>query len=152
MALLDCAINKKCCTVDGGRGICPVFSSPPRGICQLKSPHPREFAIQGKKNANSRGSARGGLGAGGIDWCIAKTNFLMLFLFPARFAHACYSSRMIDRFLNQSGISLNLRTGPTGHAPLFNQWDGALVFINKQIKTSPQSSKSFKTTDGVWQN
>ena len=49
MALLDCAINKKCCTVDGGRGICPLFSSPPRGICQLKSPHPRKFAIQGKK-------------------------------------------------------------------------------------------------------
>ena len=49
MALLDCAINKKCCTVDGGRGICPLFSSPPRGICNLKSPHPREFAIQGKK-------------------------------------------------------------------------------------------------------
>ena len=31
-------------------------------------PHPREFAIQGKKNANARGSARGrGLGAAGID-------------------------------------------------------------------------------------
>ena len=30
----------------------------------------------------------------------AKTNFLMLLLFPARFAHARYSSRMIDRFLN----------------------------------------------------
>ena len=44
MALLDCAINKKCCTVDGGRGICPLFSFPPRGICQLNSPHPREFA------------------------------------------------------------------------------------------------------------
>ena len=57
MALLDCAINKKCCTVDGGRCICPLFSSPPRGICQLKSPHPREFAIQGKKNANARGGA-----------------------------------------------------------------------------------------------
>ena len=53
MALLDCAINKKYCTVDGGRG-----------ICQLKSPHPREFAIQGKRNANSRGSARGG----GLGW------------------------------------------------------------------------------------
>ena len=38
MALLDCAINKKCCTVDGGRGIGPLFSSPPRRICQLKSP------------------------------------------------------------------------------------------------------------------
>ena len=40
--------------------ICRLFSSPPRGIWQLKSPHPREFAIQGKKNANARGSARGG--------------------------------------------------------------------------------------------
>ena len=59
-ALFDCAINEKCCSVDGGRGICPLFSSPPRGIWQLKSPHPREFAIQGKKNANARGSARGG--------------------------------------------------------------------------------------------
>ena len=38
----------------------PFFSSPPRGIWQLKSPHPREFAIQGKKNANAWGSARGG--------------------------------------------------------------------------------------------
>ena len=63
MALLDCAINKKCCTVDGGRCICPLFSSPPLGICQLKGPHPREFSIQGKKNANSRGSAWGGGGA-----------------------------------------------------------------------------------------
>ena len=41
-------------------GHLPFFSSPPRGIWQLKSPHPREFAIQGKKNANARGSARGG--------------------------------------------------------------------------------------------
>ena len=74
MALFDCAINEKCCSVDGGRGICPLFSSPPRGIWQLKSPHPREFAIQGKKNANVRGSAgggEGGLGVGGIDWCIS---------------------------------------------------------------------------------
>ena len=31
------------------RGICPLFSSPPRGIWQVMSPHPREFAIQGKK-------------------------------------------------------------------------------------------------------
>ena len=32
-ALFDCAINEKCCSVDGGRGICPLFSSPPPGIC-----------------------------------------------------------------------------------------------------------------------
>ena len=36
----------------------------------------------------------------------------------------------------QSGISLNLRTGPTGQATLFNQWEGALVFIKIQIKIS----------------
>ena len=62
MALLDCAINTKCCAVDGGRGIFPLFSSPPRGICQLKSLHSREFAILGKKNANSGGSTREGEG------------------------------------------------------------------------------------------
>ena len=60
MVLLDSSINEKCCSVDGGRGIFPLFSSSPRGIWQLKSPHPREFAIQGKKkNANAWGSARG---------------------------------------------------------------------------------------------
>ena len=47
MALLDCAINEKCCSVDGGRGICPLFrptagdltaqESPLPGIC-----HPRQ--------------------------------------------------------------------------------------------------------------
>ena len=51
MALLDCAINEKCCSVDRGRG-----------IWQLKSPHRREFAIQGKKNGNAPG------GGGGEGW------------------------------------------------------------------------------------
>ena len=55
-ALFDCAINEKSCNVDGGRGISPLFSSPPKGIWQLKSSHPREFAIQGKQN----------------DWCITS--------------------------------------------------------------------------------
>ena len=49
MALFDCAINEKFCSVDGGRGICPLFSSPPQGIWQLTSPHHLEFAIQNKK-------------------------------------------------------------------------------------------------------
>ena len=62
MALFDCAINEKCCSVDGGRGICPLFSSPPRGIWQLKSPHPREFAIQGKKMLMPGGQPEGGGG------------------------------------------------------------------------------------------
>ena len=63
MELFDWAINEKCCSVDGGRGICPLFLSPPRGNWQLKSPHPRAFPIQGKKNANAPGSAPGGGGS-----------------------------------------------------------------------------------------
>ena len=71
MALFYCAISEKCCSVVGGRGICPLFSSPPRGIWKLKSPHPGEFVVQGKKktkqnktnaNANARGLSRGGAG------------------------------------------------------------------------------------------
>ena len=53
-ALFDCAINEKYCSDDGGWGICPLFSSPPRGIWQLKSPNPQEFAIKGKNNANTQ--------------------------------------------------------------------------------------------------
>ena len=34
----------------------------PRGIWQLKSPHPRDFAIQGQKNANARGGQSWGKG------------------------------------------------------------------------------------------
>ena len=73
------------CKVDGGRGICTLYSSAPRGIWQLKNPRSREFAIQGKKNANARGQpggveGGGGLGAAGIDWCItAATDYC----FPA---------------------------------------------------------------------
>jgi len=75
-ALFDCAMNEKCCSVVGGRGIWPVFSSPPRGIWQLKSPHPREFAIQGKKMlmpGGQPGGGGGGLGAAGIDWPLRGT-------------------------------------------------------------------------------
>ena len=43
MSLLECAINEKCCSVDGGRGICRLFPSPPRGSWQLKSPCPRTY-------------------------------------------------------------------------------------------------------------
>ena len=64
--------------------ICPLFSSPPRGIWQLKSPHPWEFAIQGKKNVNARGSARGGGGGGGVvvgaghrwNWLMRKFKYI----------------------------------------------------------------------------
>ena len=68
MPLLDCVINEKCCSVDGGRGICSLYSFPPRGIWQLKSSRPREIAkYPRQKNANARGYQPRGLGAAGID-------------------------------------------------------------------------------------
>ena len=66
-------------TEDGA--FAPLFRPSPggRGIWQLKSPHPRAFSIQGKKNSNARGSARGGWGGGlvaaGIDWYISHSFF-----------------------------------------------------------------------------
>ena len=72
MALLDFVVNEKCCSVDRGRGICPLVSSPPREIWQLKSPHPREFAIQGKKKVLMPGDQPGGGGWAG-NWLMHKT-------------------------------------------------------------------------------
>ena len=69
MALLDCAINEKCCTVDEGGGICPLFSSSPQGIWQLKSPHPREFALLSKaKKMLMPGGQPGGGGGVEVRW------------------------------------------------------------------------------------
>jgi len=58
-----------------GGGICPLPLSPPQGSCEGKCPHPRKFAIQGKKNANARGLAQGGMGTVGIDRCITRDEF-----------------------------------------------------------------------------
>ena len=78
MALFDRAINEKCCSVDGGRGICTLFSSSPRGIWTLNIPHPREFAIQGKTTLIPGGQPGGG-GAVGIDWCM-KLRLIVMFI------------------------------------------------------------------------
>ena len=58
MVLLDCAINENVAVFTEDGAFALFFR--PRGIWQLKSPHPREFAIQGKENATARGSVRGG--------------------------------------------------------------------------------------------
>ena len=63
-ALFDCAINEKCCSVDGGRGICPLFSSPLRGIWQLKSPQPGNLLSKAKKMLMLGGQPGGGGGEG----------------------------------------------------------------------------------------
>ena len=70
MALFNPANNEKYCTADRLLSICHLFSFPPRGIWQLKSPHPREFAIQGRKKlcpGVGGGLFLGGLGTAGMD-------------------------------------------------------------------------------------
>ena len=60
MALLDSSINEKCCSVDGGRGICPLFLRPhPGGFDSSRVPTPGNLPSKAKKNANAWGSARG---------------------------------------------------------------------------------------------
>ena len=59
---------KKGRSVDGGRRICPLFSSPTQGIRQLKSPHPQEFTVQGKKMLIPGGQSRGGKAGRRWNW------------------------------------------------------------------------------------
>ena len=62
-ALFGCAVSEKCCSV-----VVPTLGD----LTAQESP-PREVAIQGKKNANSRGSARGGGGGAQLELTDALT-------------------------------------------------------------------------------
>ena len=56
MVPLDRAINEKCCSVDGGRGICPLFFFPtPGDWTAQESPSPGNLPRKAKKNAYVRG-------------------------------------------------------------------------------------------------
>ena len=48
-ALFDCAISEKCCSVDGGMGICRLFSSPPGRFDSSRVPSPRNLPSTEKK-------------------------------------------------------------------------------------------------------
>ena len=51
------------------------FRPHPEGFDSSRVPTPENLPSKAKKNANARGSARvGGLGAGGMDWCIMHRN------------------------------------------------------------------------------
>ena len=69
-ALFDCAINEKCCSVDGGRGICPLFSSSPRSLGPGNLPFEAKKMIMPGDQGDQimpGGGVLGGLGAAGID-------------------------------------------------------------------------------------
>ena len=60
MVLLECAINEKCCNFDGGRGICPIFSTPPRGFDSSRVPTPGNLPSKAKKILIPGGQPRWG--------------------------------------------------------------------------------------------
>ena len=65
MALFNCATNEKCCSVDGGRGICPFFIPTAGDLAAQESPR-LGICYPMQKNANARGvSPAGGGGRGG---------------------------------------------------------------------------------------
>jgi len=74
MALFDCVINEKCCSVDGGWGICPLFHPHPRGFDSL-SPHPRNLPSKAKKMLMPGGQP-GGWGG----WAQVELTDALLFL------------------------------------------------------------------------
>ena len=58
MVPLDREINEKCCSVDGGRGICPLFFFPtPGDWTAQESPSPGNLPRKEKKMLMSGGSA-----------------------------------------------------------------------------------------------
>ena len=61
MALVDCVIRRKCCSVDRGRGISPP---PRRDLTAQETPSPG-ICLLSPKNANARESARERGGGGG---------------------------------------------------------------------------------------
>ena len=77
--LFDCAVIEKCCSVDGGRGICPLFSSPPREIWQLKSPHaPSNLPAKAKKMLMPGGQPEGGGAGRSWNW-LMHNSFTILY-------------------------------------------------------------------------
>ena len=87
MALFDCAINEKCCSVDGGWYICPLISSPPWGFDSSRVPTPRNFPSKAKKMLMPGGQLGGGgwwLGIAGIELMhnfLKKKNIKLLITF-----------------------------------------------------------------------
>ena len=64
MALFDCAINEKCCSVDVGRGICPLFCPHPGGFDSSRVPTPGNLPSKAKKMLMPGGQPERGGGGG----------------------------------------------------------------------------------------
>ena len=112
MALFDCAINKKCCSVDGGRGSCPLFSSPPWGIWGLKSPHPWGICHPRQKMLMPGDQPGGGGGGGWWERAGRSWNWLMHYLRADFISKSLFSnhSQINIMYFNCSKVCLILLT------------------------------------------
>ena len=69
--LLDCMVNEKCCSVDHGRGICPLSSSLRQGMAVQVSIHSKGMLMQCTEvHQVGGGGMLGGVGSPKIDWYI----------------------------------------------------------------------------------
>ena len=62
MALFDCAINEKCCSVDGGRDICRLFFVPTPGDLTAQESPPLGIFHLGQGKCQCLGVSPGGRG------------------------------------------------------------------------------------------
>ena len=68
--LLDCMINEKCCSVDRGRGICPLSSSLRQGMAAQVSIHSKGMLMQCPEVHRVGEGMLRGVGSPKIDWYI----------------------------------------------------------------------------------
>ena len=66
-ALFDSAINEKCCSFDGGRGIRSFFSSHTEGFDSSRVPNPGNLPSKAKKMLMHQHEGGGGGGWGGEE-------------------------------------------------------------------------------------
>ena len=133
-ALFDCAISEKCCSIEGVTRHLPSFFVPhPGGLDSSRVPTPGEFAIQGKKNANARGSDRGELGAAGITVKLIHNNVYCFFITIFRLAIPTFFR--FTAVTSKQAVSITLfgpRPKNTCNSKLFwsNGWILASFFLN----------------------
>ena len=74
-ALFDCVINEKCCNIDRGQAIWPLFFGPtPRNLpSKVKKKMLMPEGQAGRRGGGQLFCRGRGLGAAGIDWCITLT-------------------------------------------------------------------------------
>ena len=93
---------EKWCSVDRGRGICPLFSSPPRRDLTAQETPPPGICHSSQKKCLCPGISRGGGGAGHIwkDWCInGRPSWFWITLMD----HASLSALDLDNLIWSDG-------------------------------------------------